>query len=57
MARSAYELRLSEGELINRIVALESAIREYLSEYDTPAKDYAYRALCRERLRKSLEQS
>jgi hypothetical protein len=35
-----------------RIAELEAAIREYLGEYDTPAKDYAYRAACRERLRK-----
>ena len=33
---------------------LADAVREYLGEYDTPAKDYAYRAHCREQLRKAL---
>lgn len=40
-----------ESAMRQRIAALETGIREYLSEYDTPAKDYAYRAQCRERLR------
>lgn len=47
------------NKLVNaqaRIEELEGAIREYLSEHDTPAKDYVYRAQCRERLRKLLAQ-
>lgn len=37
------------------LAALKEAVREYLGEYDTPSKDYAYRALCRDRLRKLVD--
>lgn len=39
------------------LASLREAVREYLAEYDTPAKDYAYRAQCRERLRKLISSS
>ena len=45
--------RIAELEAENG--ALKKAIREYLGEWDTPAKDYAYRARCRERLRELVE--
>lgn len=45
----------AEIKQLNRITELEAAIREYLGEYDTPAKDYAYRAACRAKLRKLVE--
>ena len=49
------ELQEKNQTLSARVRELEAAIREYLGEYDTPAKDYAYRAQCRERLRKLVE--
>lgn len=43
-------------EQAKRIAELEKSIREYLGEYDTPAKDYAYRTACRDKLRTLVEQ-
>ena len=41
--------------LESRVAELEAGIREYLGEYDTPAKDYAYRAACRDKMRKLIK--
>lgn len=35
---------------------LARAVKEYLGEHDTAAKDYAYRHQCRERMRKALSE-
>lgn len=55
--------RLSLDEIIAeldslqaQVEVLKSVLSEYLGEYDTPAKDYLYRNLCRERLREALTQ-
>lgn len=43
-----------QHEAAARIEALESAIRECLGEYDTTAKDYLYRAHCRDKMRQLI---
>jgi len=40
-----------------QVEVLRGMIREYLGEYDTPAKDYSYRHQCREKLRAALNQA
>ena len=41
------------AKALAEIERLREIIREYLGEYDTPAKDFGYRASCREKLRRA----